>query len=131
MLLQASIPLLKAGKMTLDIIGDGPQMAQLTRMIGEAGVGESAKLAGFVAHEKLQQWLASADVFAFPSIREFGGAVVLEAMAVGVVPIVVDYGGPGELVTERTGYRVPIGPRAASSNALARYYRTLATIQKR
>jgi glycosyltransferase involved in cell wall biosynthesis len=112
MLLEAAIPLLKAGKMTLDIIGDGPQMAQLTHLIDEAGVSESVKLVGFVAHEKLQEWLASADVFAFPSIREFGGAVVLEAMAVGVVPIVVDYGGPGELVTESTGYRVPIGPRA-------------------
>jgi glycosyltransferase involved in cell wall biosynthesis len=112
MLLDAAIPLLKAGKMTLDIIGDGPQLARLTYAIDEAGVGDSVKLAGFVPHNKLQDWLASADVFAFPSIREFGGAVVLEAMAVGVVPVVVDYGGPGELVTAKTGYRVPMGSRS-------------------
>jgi len=59
----------------------------------------------------LQDRLVEADLFTFPSIREFGGAVALEAMAVGVVPVVVDYGGPAELVTDRTGWLVPIGSR--------------------
>jgi glycosyltransferase involved in cell wall biosynthesis len=33
-------------------------------------------------------------------------------MAKGLVPMVVDYGGPGELVTDETGYRIPLGTRA-------------------
>jgi glycosyltransferase involved in cell wall biosynthesis len=111
MLLEAAEPLLKSGRMTLDIIGEGPEKERLRKMIGWQGLGESVSLVGWVEHEKLQQWLAEADVFAFPSIREFGGAVVLEAMAVGVTPIVVDYGGPGELVTGQTGYRIPLGSR--------------------
>jgi glycosyltransferase involved in cell wall biosynthesis len=32
-------------------------------------------------------------------------------MALGLVPIVVDYGGPGEIVTDNTGFRLPIGSR--------------------
>jgi glycogen synthase len=32
-------------------------------------------------------------------------------MAVGLVPIVVDYAGPGELVEEAWGYKLPIGNR--------------------
>ena len=38
---------------------------------------------------------------------------MLEAMAVGLVPVVVDYAGPGELVTPQTGYLVKLGTREA------------------
>jgi glycosyltransferase involved in cell wall biosynthesis len=65
-----------------------------------------------VPHTEVQRHLAGADLMTFPSIREFGGAVILEAMAVGVVPMAVAYGGPGELMTEATAYPVEIGNRA-------------------
>jgi glycosyltransferase involved in cell wall biosynthesis len=123
MLLEAALPLLKTGKLTIDIIGDGPMMTELKALVARENVGNAVKLPGWVEHGQLQKWLAEADLFAFPSIREFGGAVVLEAMAVGVVPIIVDYGGPGELVTEKTGYRIPIGPR----EKIIENYRTLLT----
>jgi len=51
-------------------------------------------------------------VMALPSIREFGGAVALEAMVCGAVPIVIRYGGPGELVTPSTGYLLEMSTRA-------------------
>ena len=111
MLLEAAAPMLKSGAMTLEIVGEGPQMDLLRQMVERDQLGTAVKLSGQVPHDQLQNRLAEADVFSFPSIREFGGAVVLEAMAMGVVPIVVDYGGPGELATERTGFLIPIGPR--------------------
>ncbi|WP_201773070.1 glycosyltransferase family 4 protein [Gemmatirosa kalamazoonensis] len=111
MLIEAAAPLVRAGKLTLDLIGDGPQAPELRALAAREGVPESS-FAGWVKHTELKQRLSQSHVFAFPSIREFGGAVVLEAMALGLVPIVVNYGGPGELVSERTGYALPIGRRA-------------------
>ena len=71
------------------------------------GVRSSVRFHGWLLHSQLQDRLRSCDFMALPSVREFGGAVVIEAMALGVTPIVADYGGPSELVDERTGIRVP------------------------
>ncbi len=111
MLLEAIAPLAKDGSVVLDVIGDGPMMGELKELLVRLGSPANINLRGWVEHGKVQEWLAQADVFAFPSVREFGGAVALEAMAVGTVPIVLDYGGPAELVTEKTGFLVPMGNR--------------------
>jgi glycosyltransferase involved in cell wall biosynthesis len=112
MLLEAAAPLVKIGRLVIDIIGDGPEMNHLRSLAAREGLGAGVTFAGWVAHDALAERLLGSQVFAFPSVREFGGGAVLEAMALGLVPIVVDHGGPGELVTEDTGYLVPLGSRA-------------------
>ena len=63
-------------------------------------------------HSQLQPRLRGNDVFVFPSIREFGGGAVLEAMAMGLPPIVLDHGGPPELVPAPTGHILPLRSRS-------------------
>lgn len=126
MLLDAAAPLVRDGKLSIDIIGDGPQRADLEAIIAREGIQKGVTLAGWVPHDKIQDRLIEADLFTFPSIREFGGAVALEAMAVGVVPVVVGYGGPAELVTDNTGWRVPIGSREQIVAALRALLQDLA-----
>jgi glycosyltransferase involved in cell wall biosynthesis len=47
-------------------------------------------------------------VFVFPSLRDNGAGVVFEALATGAVPVVVDFGGPGDIVHPKVGYKVPL-----------------------
>ncbi len=112
MLIEAAAPLAREGKVVLDIIGDGPERDRLTAMAAQLDIANAVKLEGWVPHTQLKDRLIQSDVFGFPSVREFGGAVVLEAMAMGLVPIVADYGGPGELVSPQSGFAVPMGRRS-------------------
>lgn len=110
-LIEAAAPLVRAGAASVDLIGDGPEMGRLRVLVRKLGVGHGVRLDGWVEHARLHERVGCAHVFGFPSVREFGGAVVLEAMAMGLAPVVVDYGGPGEHVTPRTGVRIALGSR--------------------
>ena len=112
MLVEAAAPLVQAGRIELTIVGDGPERPNLERMIRERGVESGVRLTGWIEQAQVHHRLAEADVMALPSIREFGGAVALEAMVCGAVPIVIRYGGPGELVTPSTGYLLEMSTRA-------------------
>ena len=111
-LIAAAVPLLLTGQVTIEIVGDGPERADLQAFVYQNGVQSSVTFAGWLPHDCIQSKLAAAHVLGFPSVREFGGGVVLEAMAQAVVPIVVNYGGPGELVTAATGVALPMGTRS-------------------
>lgn len=112
MLLEAAAPQLTQGAMQIDIIGDGPMRPALEAMIARLGVGAAVRLHGWVEHRDVQALMQHCHALALPSVREFGGGVILEAMALGVVPVVVDYAGPGELVDSSVGYKVALGDRS-------------------
>lgn len=109
MLIDAVGPLVKQGRVTLDIYGDGPEKQALGEQIAKLGVGDGVTLHGWVEHKEVARRLLESDVLALPSIREFGGGVVLEAMAMGLCPVIADYAGPAELVTPTTGVKVAMG----------------------
>lgn len=119
MLLDGFQKVLQSKSVFLDIVGDGPERERLERQAAELGISDSVHFHGWVDHQQVQNYLINSDLLAFPSIREFGGGVVLEAMALGVMPLIVDYGGPAELVDDSTGMKVKLGTRQEISRRLA------------
>jgi glycosyltransferase involved in cell wall biosynthesis len=93
-------------RVRLTIVGDGSEQSNLIQMTQTLKLENLVKFAGWVNHQDVLKYYQEADVFCFPSIREFGGAVVLEAMACGLPCIVANNGGIGEYVTEATGFKI-------------------------
>lgn len=93
------------------IIGDGPERLKLEALIHENGLESCVQLLGWKPQAEVGRLMASADIFAFPSIRDAGAGVVAEAMMSGLVNVVVDYGPGHHLVDDTCGVRVPLGTR--------------------
>ena len=113
MLIEAAAPLVRQGQVNLDIIGDGPELPRLKLLCEKLGITGGVEFPGWLDHSQITGRLGRANVLGFPSVREFGGGVVLEAMALGVVPIVLDHGGPAELIPPGGGFVLPMGSRAS------------------
>jgi glycosyltransferase involved in cell wall biosynthesis len=97
----------------LVIIGDGPERPRIEQMIKENGLEGCVQLTGWLAHEDVMRWMRQADVFAFPSIRELGAGVVVEAMGMGVACVASDYGAPGFYAAEGRGITIPLTTKPA------------------
>ncbi|GET44052.1 glycosyltransferase family 4 protein [Microseira wollei] len=93
-------------KILVKIVGDGSEKGSLEAKVQKLNLGEIVKFTGWVNQEETLVYYRKSDIFCFPSIREFGGAVVLEAMACGLPCIVANNGGIGEYVTEETGFKI-------------------------
>jgi glycosyltransferase involved in cell wall biosynthesis len=106
--LRGAAPLLRAGVARFVIVGDGPQRDSLKNLAKSLGVEHAVSFAGWLTHSHTLTALRDADVLVFPSLREIGGGVVFEALTVGTVPVVADFGGPGDVVTPEIGYKIPM-----------------------
>lgn len=63
------------------IYGDGPMKSKLENIIIENELEDKVFIKGAVPYDKISEVYANADIFLFPSLRESGGSVLIEAMA--------------------------------------------------
>lgn len=93
----------------LVMVGDGPERPAIEQLVRDMGLEDHVTLTGWRTQDEVAAYMREADIFAFPSIRELGAGAVLEAMACGLACVVVDYGGPAELIDTDRGVKVPLG----------------------
>ncbi len=110
----------------LDVVGDGDDLAACKEEARELGVGGMITFHGRLPRKDIDAFYARADVFVFPSFREPSGNVVLEAMSHGLAMVVADRGGPGFVVDEHCGFRVPVVDPAQFADGIAQCIRQLA-----
>ena len=89
----------------LRIVGTGPEEEALRRHAAELGIADRVTFAGFVDQAGLPAAYAEADAFAFPTLRDPFGFVLLEAAAAGLPAVASpEAGSTLELIEhERTG----------------------------
>jgi glycosyltransferase involved in cell wall biosynthesis len=104
--LRAAAPLLRSDLARFTVIGGGPEQSRLEQLVKSLEIEKAVSFCGWLSHAEVLKRLRSADVVVLPAIREGGGGVVFEALASGTVPLILDHGGPGDIVHPEVGYKV-------------------------
>jgi glycosyltransferase involved in cell wall biosynthesis len=111
--------------MSLSIIGDGIERDNLELLAHELGLmGESLQpgkvyFTGWLSQPASAEALKSSDVLVLPSLMECGGAVVLEAMAMGMPVIASNWGGPADYLDSNCGILIDPTSREAFIGGLS------------
>lgn len=109
---------------TFDIVGAGPDEAELRGLAAQLGVTERVRFLGFHPRAEALRLLAAGDVFAQVSLFEGHSLALVEAAKLGMPLVVSDVPVQIEGITagdgERCGIVVPLGDDAALARELAR-----------
>jgi glycosyltransferase involved in cell wall biosynthesis len=124
----------------LEIVGDGTERTALEAQAKELGLiqpqnqntesitqemasepqeKDVVRFSGWLSQVDCAQRLLSAKTLVLPSLFECGGAVVLEAMAMGMPVIATNWGGPADYLDESCGILVNPASRDSFINDLA------------
>jgi glycosyltransferase involved in cell wall biosynthesis len=99
------------GAYRLILRGEGPDRLRVSRLVADSGLTERVEFLGAVSHAEELAGLREADVFVSAGLRELRTRPLLEAMASGCVPIVVDFAGYAACVGEEAGLCLPLGSK--------------------
>lgn len=96
------------------IIGNGTEFSHLQSLVFKLKIQEKVQFKKWMPREQFLKELTDCDVFLFPSLRDGGGQVIIEAMAAGKPVICLGIAGPGWHIKEGCGIKVvPRSPKQA------------------
>lgn len=96
----------------LELSESGPEENLLRDLVRKRGLADVTTFLGRLSgHDEFLTKLAASDVVMHPAFSESFGQICLEALACGVPVICLEWGGPGVIVDQETGYLVEPGTR--------------------
>ena len=105
------------------IVGDGPAFMEIKELVDQLHLGDAIRLTGF--RDDASRLMAAFDLFALTSFSEGTSMALLEAMSLGVPPVVTSVGGNPEIVEHgRSGWLVPSDDVNALKDTLLRCVRS-------
>jgi glycosyltransferase involved in cell wall biosynthesis len=102
--------LAKTKILTLDIVGDGPDLSVMKQRMQGKGCNDYVKFHGAIPNDRALEILRLADVLVMPSRYEGLPIVLLEAMSCGVVPVVSLLPGRSDFVLRHGKDGFLVGP---------------------
>lgn len=102
----------------LEIIGDGDLKQELEAQAISLGLKQRVTFTGWLSQKECAIKLKQAHALVLPSLLECGGAVVLEAMAMGLPVIATKWGGPVDYLDATCGILIEPTSREALVNGL-------------
>lgn len=97
----------------LHVLGSGPMLPSWRKLGSELRIGHRVHFHGWLSQPQCAEHLRLATALVLPSLCECGGAVVLEAMALGRPVIATEWGGPVDYLTPECGILVAPASREA------------------
>lgn len=94
-------------EVTLTIVGDGADRARWERAAQALGIGHAVEWRGWIPKATVLKLYDEFDMLFYPSLRDSGGFVVLEALQCGLPVVCFKLGGPGVVVDDTCGAAVP------------------------
>ena len=91
----------------LRIAGDGPEEHFLKKEAERLGLTGQIEFLGFLTQAEVNDLYPGCHLNLLPSIRESGGATILEAMSHGRPSLALDHGGPSDYITPECGFLLP------------------------
>jgi glycosyltransferase involved in cell wall biosynthesis len=102
------------------IIGDGPERRRLERLAEDLGIAKQVRFLGSVSYAEVAKELRSSDIYVSAVPTDGTSSSLLEAMACGIFPVVVD-NAPNRLWIRHgyNGFLYPAGNISALAQLLA------------
>lgn len=93
-------------KIHLDVLGEGPQLANLIELTKKLNLTENVTFHGNLPRKEVFKAFEKSNGLLFPSLHDSGGFVVIEAMSRFKPAIVLAVGGPDQFVTPECGWKI-------------------------